>query len=818
MADEDESRPSELRENLSYTGQIDPGIEKILAKLDAEPKSNIVDELDEDYEMDILLETREIIFKHALAKLERGCLPIPIEGSTTHGVRIKAAETDNMTLIGRRVKHKVIEDIIQLMNYVSEQTGYFPFKIVKKGKKVCEIEEGSIRKFVAETETIEGGEKENAGNPQEAEGETEMNEPEVSDTQPVTIQANSPEGVLNGNHDEPEKHTLQREIPGETTATGGPDDVPHKEEVEFLCHECGCRKINGVQVERTVVPTVECEPPKERKKCVSIATGPDLVQAGIDMDTQTDFEIIDLSQPVPDEQVGIEAVLAEMDERSGRIEQKANAALKDLKEVKDKVRAMHNWRNEKAKVDSDRDRAHSSKYTDVKKNQLTLIKEVNWLREVILKAGLASDDDRKKEGAGERTEKGAGGSQMRKPAETQDVAKYESIWDIGKPNQPPKKQSVNANPTQSVSKGGAVTNQTQRNTSKVDPNSALGKYLAQRKLANPSTYPEAGLCSDSVRPTEGKAPSSIDLTKSDTERGGTMNNPRGQGNSLKGKFGGRDNPVQCNIDGSIKSNNLLNLADIRETKATDKEVASGSKRSDEQVPQPQGGPGKPTTEGGERAKSTSWADEVSDREMAAFYFDQRTAKQNYDSMSNTSRLTTHAGENNEKSGGRASDTNDGGTAVSHDRGSESADDSSGGESYSEVASKHPWSPPVSNNKRKWDRRDRKPQLKGVEQQPHKEIYVQGISTEGLLTKEEVISMIKDYCRAAGVIPGQAVVIPVRDDDTQTGCKVTVREYDAEKLMADGFWPGGISARPWRFKPKPNDALNKKGAANNESKE
>ena len=79
-------------------------------------------------------------------------------------------------------------------------------------------------------------------------------------------------------------------------------------------------------------------------------------------------------------------------------------------------------------------------------------------------------------------------------------------------------------------------------------------------------------------------------------------------------------------------------------------------------------------------------------------------------------------------------------------------------------------------------------------------------------------MIKDYCRSAGVIPGQAAVIPVKDDDTQTGCKVTVRMSDASKLMSDDFWPNGIFARPWRPKPKPTDAQNKQGNMNNENNE
>ena len=176
LADDDARRGNELLDKQEFLGVIDPGIEKILAKLDDEPKGNIVEELEQDYEMDILLETRDIIYRHAKAKLEKGRRTSTGEASsndTTQRARTKDVELESMRLVNRRVKARVIDDICQLMNFVSGQTEYFPFKITKKVKRVAQTDAETIKKYVGGKSTTNEDDQKSSDDSQGSDDDSE---------------------------------------------------------------------------------------------------------------------------------------------------------------------------------------------------------------------------------------------------------------------------------------------------------------------------------------------------------------------------------------------------------------------------------------------------------------------------------------------------------------------------------------------------------------------------------------------------------------------------------------------------------------------
>ena len=226
-------------------------------------------------------------------------------------------------------------------------------------------------------------------------------------------------------------------------------------------------------------------------------------------------------------------------------------------------------------------------------------------------------------------------------------------------------------------------------------------------MTDPDSYTKAGVCSDSVRPKEGRDPQSIDLTVNDNVTNNPQGNAPNQGRALKGSFGGPDKPIQSGVEGNAPSVNLLNLADVRGTKKPTSKGSSDKKPFNEQFPRAQPGSSSAPTKTKQGGRPTSGADEISDREMAAFYFDQRSTGRSYDARSETSQPAVYSeGSSNNAGGGTGDDGEE--PSVSQERVNESADDSCNSDSYSQVASKGDWSPPVQNNKRKWDRRDRKP--------------------------------------------------------------------------------------------------------------
>ena len=840
MADDNESRASELRDLHGFLGLIDPGIEKILAKLDSEPKGNVIDELDEDYEIDILLETRDIIFRHAKAKLEKSSHVEAGDAATNdsdHEVRTIETEINAMTLVNRRVKHRAIEDIILLMNYISELTDFFPYKIVKKGKGICYVKSGTIKKFVVKEKNDENNADSSSGGSDVSDDEDGVHE--ASEAPERMLDANETASVDKPEHAEARAATELNtvaphvtEIEGDVQADNDSDKttrvtgdstsgkgkklntiaksseqplVENPNELTdsvSLCHVCGCTGECSKQQR-----SVQADLAGSRKSNVEPRI------KGKTMATQTESDFIIFSQPIPDEQIGIESVLTELDERSGKVEDKVDGVVKEMTYLKEKIGSLQKWRAEEARRADARNKENSALHESTKANQLSLIQEVKWLRDIVTKADLTNDANRgaKESDPGVRM-KGSANPASR-PVKPTGSDTYDSIWNIENSNTA-KVASNQANSRAPSSRNGPTAGMNTRpDQGKTNMNSALGKYLAQLKAVN--TVTNRAIDGRRLVPGQDQNPTMTGMVgeQGAKQANGHMNRPSYPANGIGSASSGYG-----------ASSNLLDLSEYRGDRRAAAVAVTDDRPYRMQYPAVPGADAVPVALNSD-GKPVQWADEISDNEMANFYKDQVASSSKNMNASGASEQSGGARSRQNAAGAGQSATNNasqettmndqlttGDKMVSGNDAVITIDgtnDDTTDNSYAGVAGEGDWSPPVRSNKRKWEMRDKKPPLKGVDQQPHREIYVQGISTDGFKSKEEVVTMVRDYCRFEGVIPGQAVVIPVKDDDTQTGCKVTVRASDANKLMTDDFWPNGIFARPWRPKPKGNDNAKEK---------
>ena len=57
-------------------------------------------------------------------------------------------------------------------------------------------------------------------------------------------------------------------------------------------------------------------------------------------------------------------------------------------------------------------------------------------------------------------------------------------------------------------------------------------------------------------------------------------------------------------------------------------------------------------------------------------------------------------------------------------------------------------------------------------------------------------LVKDHCKSKGVSIIFAKTYLLRFVDTTANCKVVVKEADEAKVLANGFWPNRVTARPW----------------------
>ena len=127
----------------------------------------------------------------------------------------------------------------------------------------------------------------------------------------------------------------------------------------------------------------------------------------------------------------------------------------------------------------------------------------------------------------------------------------------------------------------------------------------------------------------------------------------------------------------------------------------------------------------------------------------------------------------------------------------------GTESYAAMAAKQQdWSTP---KKRKRVRSVNKKLgfLSGAQNLPQKVLYVQGIAFSRFDSYEDVEELMYVFGESRDFKFAFAKAIPVKNDNTKIGCKITVNEEDVETLLDDDFWPENITVRPWRVGPKGN---------------
>ena len=535
------------------------------------------------------------------------------------------------------------------------------------------------------------------------------------------------------------------------------------------------------------------------------------------MAAQTDFELIDLSQDIPAEQIGIDSVLTEMDERTGKLEEKVKGMAREMGDSRTKIKSLQNWRADNAKSSSEKDRASLSRHNTLKTNQQSLIREVNWLRDIIVRAGLVNEVGRTNSNPSNREGDNMNPNIGTRTEPANSDTTYESIWDTNSPKRITRQAVKRAAVASSSGSSAAQEVGAQAGTRTLGPDSILGKYLAQKKVMSKDKK-------------EGNDTAAVNMTGPPTAKPSTSNaGTRAQGSDRGGPSGKTPYRGQMNAE-TIKSNrNFLDLSDVRAASADRTTTTSMLQPYDNQFPSSKQGGSTASSSVVASDKNSSWVDEISDREMANFYtLQQRGGTQiGSDGGSesapgdNTGGKTTsqvQPGDKHPKTNAEPKNLPGlPGTSVSLSNetgGDQKPIEGDPADTYASAAGdgEGEWSP-ARTAKRKWDMRDQKPPLRGIGQREHREIYVQGISMEGFSSKEEVVAMVKDYCRFSGVIPGQTVIIPVRDDDSQTGCKVTIKTSDMTKVMNDRFWPDGIFARPWRQRPKQGDKVNDKHDGN-----
>ena len=123
-----------------------------------------------------------------------------------------------------------------------------------------------------------------------------------------------------------------------------------------------------------------------------------------------------------------------------------------------------------------------------------------------------------------------------------------------------------------------------------------------------------------------------------------------------------------------------------------------------------------------------------------------------------------------------------------------------------VVTKNGWLTPMSHNKkRKRERSGQKkyPLLAGAQIAVHRDVLVRRLDYQQCECYADIEEMVRLYCRDRGVMTVQVNAIPYAPDDTQIGCKVTVKEDDYETLLVKGFWPKPAFARQWYRKPRNN---------------
>ena len=79
--------------------------------------------------------------------------------------------------------------------------------------------------------------------------------------------------------------------------------------------------------------------------------------------------------------------------------------------------------------------------------------------------------------------------------------------------------------------------------------------------------------------------------------------------------------------------------------------------------------------------------------------------------------------------------------------------------------------------------------------------MQGLEYIGFDNYGEMEQLIQEHCTKQGVQITFLKIIPTKYDREQVGCKLAVREEDAELVMSESFWPEFATVREWVRRPK-----------------
>ena len=126
-----------------------------------------------------------------------------------------------------------------------------------------------------------------------------------------------------------------------------------------------------------------------------------------------------------------------------------------------------------------------------------------------------------------------------------------------------------------------------------------------------------------------------------------------------------------------------------------------------------------------------------------------------------------------------------------------------GANSKKVVTRNGWTT-VSSKKRKFEVSPRAAfPLKGRPTTVNRDVYVQGLDIGNGESEDDVIESVRCYCLDRGITPVFLRIIPVRYDNTRTGCRLTVSEEDYERVIRNSFWPANVKVRDWIVRPRDN---------------
>ena len=102
-------------------------------------------------------------------------------------------------------------------------------------------------------------------------------------------------------------------------------------------------------------------------------------------------------------------------------------------------------------------------------------------------------------------------------------------------------------------------------------------------------------------------------------------------------------------------------------------------------------------------------------------------------------------------------------------------------------------------------------LRGIPTTVNRNVYLQGLHMSNGLGEEDIADSIRMYLTEKNITPVFIRIIPVKYDDTRTGCKLTIVDEDYERVISEDFWPDDVTVRDWT--PRNRDNNDASGDAN-----